>query len=330
MSGAGERLREAVAALAFSPETDEALVAAVGALRAACGDSLDGLVFFGSRRTGAANANAWSAYDLFAVVPAYRPFYAALARAGLSGKRPWLLAAISPWLAPTQVSLRFEPPLHAKVSVIRRDALQRETSGRRHDHFTIGRLFQPVRILGANGDASREALLSAVVSAHAETWSWSRPWLAPEFSADEYGQRVLEVSMGFELRPEPSGRAGALWVAQRALQQPVFRTLLEDLESAGNLARRGPDRWAIIEPVTAGERIRLRFYFILSMARATLRWSKHILSFEGWLDYIVRKASRHTGEAIELTPRERRWPLVFLWGRVFRHLREKNQKGNKA
>ena len=32
-------------------------------------------MFFGSRRTGAAQANAWSAYDVFVVVHRYRPFY---------------------------------------------------------------------------------------------------------------------------------------------------------------------------------------------------------------------------------------------------------------
>jgi hypothetical protein len=51
-----------------------------------------------------------------------------------------------------------------------------------------------------------------------------------------------------------------------------------------------------------------------------------VVSFEGWLDYIVRKASRHAGQPIELTPRERRFPLLLLWGRVWRYLRHKDDK----
>jgi len=81
--------------------------------------------------------------------------------------------------------------------------------------------------------------------------------------------------------------------------------------------------------VAGGERLRLRGYFAVSIARATARWFKHVASFEGWLDYIVRKASRHTGQSIELSARERRWPLVFLWGRVFRYLRRKG-RGQQA
>ena len=56
------------------------------------------------------------------------------------------------------------------------------------------------------------------------------------------------------------------------------------------------------------------------MARATVRWVKHVVSFEGWLEYIVQKANRHGGQELQLTERERRFPLLLLWGRVFRYL----------
>jgi hypothetical protein len=80
--------------------------------------------------------------------------------------------------------------------------------------------------------------------------------------------------------------------------------------------------------VSAGERLGLELYFRRSIVRSTARWLKHTVTFEGWLDYIARKASRHTGEPIELTERERRWPLVFLWARLFAYLRAKNRKGS--
>jgi hypothetical protein len=325
-------LRDAVAVQAFSCETDPTLVAALERLRVAAGDTLDAAVFFGSRRTGAARANASSAYDLFAVVPAYRPFYGALHAAGLIGKKPALLSLVSRWLPPTQISVRFgAPELHAKVSVIESRTFARETSRRRRDHFTIGRLFQPARVVLARSDAEREAALDALVSAHAETWRWARPWLPERFDVDAYGRRALEVSMSWEIRPEPAGRAQALWAAQREAQLPVFAALLADLEAGGELERvvapggAGAPEFRPRRSVTALEQLRLRAYFTLSILRATARWSKHVVSFEGWLDYIVRKASRHTGQPVELTARERRWPLIFLWGRVLRYLRQKDR-----
>jgi hypothetical protein len=134
--------------------------------------------------------------------------------------------------------------------------------------------------------------------------------------------------MRWEVRPEPAGRADALWEAQRELQIPVFEALLHELAERGEAAPvpgRAGD-FAPTRPVGRAERARLERYFRRSIVRATARWLKHVVTFEGWLDYIVRKASRHTGEPISLTERERRWPWVFLWGRLLRYLRDKNRE----
>jgi len=325
-------LKEAVASRVLSPEDDAALSAAAARLAGAAGEALDGLVFFGSRRTGAARANVWSAYDLFVIVGAYRPFYEAMARAGLSGKSARLVSPLSRCLPPTQYSVRLrDPEVHLKTAVIRTDTFLRETSPLRHDHFCIGRLFQPSRLLFARHASMRDALVEALVRAHAETWTWVRPWLPPTFDAATYGSTALAVSMSWEVRPEPAGRARALWEAQKSEQTPVLEALLHELAARGELtAARDPGRWAPAVGVSRLERARRAAYFRRSIVRATARWAKHVLSFEDWLDYIVRKASRHSGERIELTERERRWPWIFAWGRLFRYLRTKDERGERT
>lgn len=323
-----ESLAEAVRTRVLSAGADPALAAAVARVVMAAGDALDGLVFFGSRRTGAARVNAWSAYDVFVIVPAYRPFYEAMAGAGLSGKSPRLLAFFSRWLPPTQYSIRLrEPEVHLKTAVIRTGTFHRDTSPARRDHFCSGRLCQPSRLLHARDVSRREALVGDIVRAHAETWSWVRPWLPPVFDAETYGATALRVSMSWEVRPEPTGRSRALWEAQRAEQRPVFEALLRELRVRGELAPAGEGRFTAVHPVGRLERVRLGLYFRRSMARATTRWLKHVLTFEGWLDYIVRKASRHSGERIELSERERRWPWLFAWGRLFHYLRTRDRRG---
>lgn len=332
MSGAGAALHQAVAARALSPESDPDLREAAEHLTAVGGETLDGLVFFGSRRTGAASANAWSAYDVFVIVRRYRPFYEAMGRAGLSGKAPGFLSLLSRWLPPTQYSIRLEgSPVHFKAAVIRTDTFHRETSPRRRDHFCIGRLFQPARILHARDEATRTALVGDLVFAHEATWQWSRPWLPVSFDADAYGGNALAVSMSWEVRPEPPGRAAALWEAQREEQIPVFEALLEELAHRGEVVPAGSDgRWGPARAVTAGETFRLKLYFRRSIARSTTRWLKHVLSFEGWLDYILRKANRHGGEPMELSERERRWPLIYLWPRLVRYLRARKHRGSTS
>jgi hypothetical protein len=337
MTGTGSEraspLARAVAERALSPSDDPALEAAVHRLVSAAGDALVGLVFFGSRRTGAARTNAWSAYDVFVVVEAYRPFYEALRRAGLTGKSPAPVSLVSRWLPPTQYSLRFAAEgVHVKAAVVRSDTFRRETSARRRDHFCIGRLCQPTRILHSRDEDARRHLLESVVSAHRETWRWSRPWLPPTFDARAYGLSALRTSMRWEVRPEPAGRADVLWQAQESLQVPVFEALLRELTESGEVAPAPAEPGAVTptRPVGWGERLRLEVYFRRSLVRATTRWLKHTVTFEGWLDYIVAKASRHTGQEIVLTDRERRWPGVFLWGRFFRYLRTRNRKGSPS
>ena len=77
---------------------------------------------------------------------------------------------------------------------------------------------------------------------------------------------------------------------------------------------------------TERERRRWERYFRRSKRRATLRWGKYVLLYDDWLEYVVRKVERRSGVAVELTPRERRWPLIFLWPRVLRYLRTRPQR----
>jgi hypothetical protein len=306
--------------------------AAAAALARMAGDSLAAVVFFGSRRTRA-GPDAWSAYDFFVVVRGYRAFYRAMAENGLVGRSPRVLAALNRILPPSQVSLRLPAgkgtTLHAKCSVISLSSFERELSERRRDHFCIGRLFQPSEILYAAHDGVRDQVVAALAGAYAATCRWARPWLPPGFDAAAYGLRLLQVSLGREIRPEPPGRAEALWEAQRSEQEPLFALLLEQLAEAGELARRvaGPAAaYGLVRPVGVAERLRVDLYFRWSLVRATVRWLKHMVTFEGWLDYILKKAERRAGEQIVLTPRERRFPLVFLWPRLFRYLREKDKR----
>jgi hypothetical protein len=154
-----------------------------------------------------------------------------------------------------------------------------------------------------------------------------RPWLPARFDVADYGRTLLRVSFSAEIRPEPTGRADALWEAQQDAQRPVYSVLLAALCASGELREAAAGVYSLARPVSAGERWRLVLYFRRSLLRATARWAKYVVTFEGWLEFILRKARRHTGEDIVLTPRERRLPLLFLWPRVFRYLRHKDARG---
>jgi hypothetical protein len=291
------------------------------------GESVLGALFFGSRKTRAGH-DAWSAYDLFVLTRDYRGFYRSLKARGSLRRGPALVTALNKVLPPNQISLMArsaEAPAIAKCAVISLTTLERETSERRRDHFCAGRLFQPTELLYARDAGTEDRILAALANAHMLTLSWVRPWLPEAFDVEAYCRTLLRVSLSREIRPEPEGRAEALWSVQRDYLTAVYGLLLDDYARAGELEPVDSGRYRLARPVTQGERVRLEVYFGRSLMRATERWFKYVVTFDDWLDYILRKAQRHTGREITLTPRERRLPLVFLWPRLVRYLREKNR-----
>jgi hypothetical protein len=286
------------------------------------------VVFFGSRKTRA-RPDLYSAYDLFVVVGAYRPFYRSLRAQGRLRHRPSIGAALNAWLPPNQVSLPVTladgTRVLAKCAVLSEAALQRGTSPLRKDHFIAGRLFQPTELLYCAGPPAEDAALDALVSAHALTYDWVRPWLPARFDVADYCRTLLRVSYAGEIRPEPGGRAEALWRAQEDYLRPVYSVLLDALQARGDLVVPEPGLYSLARPATTSERWRRRLYFRWSLVRATARWAKYVVTFEDWLEFLLHKARRHSGQTIELTARERRLPLIFLWPRVIDYLRHKDK-----
>lgn len=320
-------LREAVRVRVCAPPRADASELAAG-LRERAGDCLEAIVFFGSRKTRA-SPDAWSAYDFFVVVRSYRAFYVSLRARGALRRPAWLIAALNAALPPNQVGVTMTLAdgrgARAKCAVVSLSAFLRETSHRRRDHFFLGRLCQQTELVFAADDARRDQVVDALAGAHALTYTWVRPWLPQRFDVAAYCRTVLRVSFSAEIRPEPSGRARALWEAQEDYLRGVYGVLLRELRVTGALVEPEPGVFSVARSAGRAERLRFSLYFAWSKVRATARWAKYVVTFDDWLEFVLRKARRHSGQTIELTPRERRLPLVFLWPRVFRYLRHKDR-----
>jgi hypothetical protein len=326
-----DAVREALRPRALPARKDPRALAAARAVAERGGPAVRAVVFFGSRKTRA-RPDAHSAWDFFVLVSGYAEFYRALHAAGALRRSPALVSALNAVMPPNSLAVRVPdpwggPPLLIKCAVVSLADYRRDTSARHRDHFLLGRLFQPAEILYAEDAAAEEEALDGLARAAALTYVWVRPWLPARFDVGDYCRTLLRVSFAAEIRPEPEGRAEALWRAQEEALRPVYSALLAELRRDGELDEPEPGRFALARPATAGERLRRAAYFRWSLVRATARWAKYVVTFEDWLEFIVRKARRHTGEDIVLTPRERRHPLLFLWPRVFRYLRDKDARG---
>jgi hypothetical protein len=286
------------------------------------------ILLFGSRLAGTA-PGAYSAYDLILIVDAYGPFYERLHRSGKHGRSPRVLTALAHILPPNIIA--FDPELPggeiAKVMVLTPEDFQRALSEGAKDHFLRGRLVQRVAVLRARDDRVLSAIEGALASARGDVLRWAGPWLPERFTAAELVQRLLDVSYAGEVRPESAGRVAAVVEAQRRWLEPSYLRVLEEAEREGLVGKvEGPaaDRtlWRLANPPGALDRLRWRLYFLRSKIRATSRWLKHVVTFDDWLTYVQRKVERRTGMQVEVTPMERRLPLLLLWPKVFRVISE--------
>jgi hypothetical protein len=165
-----------------------------------------------------------------------------------------------------------------------------------------------------------------VASARTHTLEWVRPFLPASFTASEFLRTALRISYAGEVRPETAGRVDTLVAAQSSTLLPILGGMLDHLAANGRLAREG-DVYRDLDPPKPAERARWQRYFLRSKVRITMRWPKHVLLYDGWLDYVVRKVERRSGVRMTLTPLERRWPLVFLWPRALRYFLTKPRAG---
>lgn len=289
------------------------------ALRRACGDALVAVIAFGSRVTGAA-PDARSAWDLFVIVRDYREFYNRACPAFAWRRSPALLARLNAWLPPSVAHLADREGPGAKLFVISRRDLARKLDPHDIDRFCSARLMQRVEILDAHDEGTRAELESALAANRHAQVEWVRPFLEGPFDVDGFGRELLRVSYGTEIRPEAGDRSAEVFGAQRANLAALYTPELEAAARRGVLRAEG-DRYRFAAPARGPERLRASLRLRASKLLATLRWAKHMVTFEGWLDYIVAKVERRTDVRVELTPRERRYPLLFLWPKFFRVLR---------
>ena len=294
---------------------------------AAFGPAAAAVIHYGShaQRSG---ARPESAHDFFVIVDRYADAYRALRAAARTRFAPATATLLAHVLPPNVVRLvaPLEPrTMQAKCAVLSTRDLARACSARAKDHFTQGRLFQQVQLVWTRDAASRVAVTDALVAARARTFAWGRPFLPARFDVDRYCRVLLETSFGAEIRPEQGDRVTQLLAAQQDTLRHVYGALLEHLAATSILAQES-NVYRQLVPVTAAERLRVRLYFARSMARSTARWGKYIALYDNWLDYIVQKIARRTGVAIELTERERRWPLIFLLPRAIQFVRTRPQR----
>ncbi len=291
-------------------------------LVSAAGGSVCAVMLYGSHLLNTA-PGVFSAYDFVVVVDDYGAFYRAMKRSRELHRSAWLMAALSNVLPPNVIAFTPDDGRHgvAKCLLVRWDHFERALGPHPPDHFLLGRMVQKVALIWFRSPSDARRVEEALDGARMGILDWVAPYLDGTFDAETVGRRLLQISYGGELRPEAVDRSERVFEAQRDYFRESLGRALAAAERAGRIRPAGDRSFRLVRPPAAAERRHWRSYFRRSKRRSTARWFKHVITFDNWLPYIARKVERRTGIPVELTPWERRAPLIFLWPRVMRVLR---------
>lgn len=289
-------------------------------MAAAAGGSMQAAVLYGSHLLGA-RPDRHSALDLVVVVDDYARFYRSMHAAREIHRSPRLMTALARVLPPNVIAFTPEDGAAglAKCLVATREDFARALGAEAPDHFLLARMVQRVAVVWGAGPAHTRWVEEWLEEARAGVLGWVGPFLEEPFDAERVGRTLLEVCYRAELRPEARNRSGTVFETQRTHFRERLAPVLEREAARGRLVA-GDDGYRFVSRPAPDERRRRRRWFLRSKLRVTARWLKHVVTFDNWLPYIVRKVERRTGRKVELTPLERRAPLLFLWPRAIRVL----------
>ncbi len=189
-----------------------------------------------------------------------------------------------------------------------------------HSYFWA-RFAQPMGLLHARDADAAQAIHLGQARAVLTFTSRILPRLPRTFTVADVWRQGLRLTYRAELRTEGEQRADEIYARDQAYYQavtPPALRVLPGVETAGEVCyhaslddrQRRLARWSWALRIAQGK--------LLSV----LRLLKAFFTFEGGLDYLAWKLERHTGVAIEISPRLRRWPLIFIWPLMWRLYRQ--------
>lgn len=228
------------------------------------------------------------------------------------------------WLPPNVYHLALpaegdEEALRAKYATMTLSQFQR-AMGRFHSYFW-SRFTQPAGLAMTDGEQTVERIVNALGHAVHAFVGATAPALAEPFSSAELWCRGLALTYGCELRSEPPAGAPALYEHNAG----HFDDLLEAYAAcpAAAVSRTADGRYAaraadLIIPSPGGSRLSWAVRRVQGKILSVLRLVKAAGTFEDPLDYLLWKIHRHSGVYIEPTERQRRYPLIFAWGLLWR------------
>ncbi len=208
--------------------------------------------------------------------------------------------------------------IRAKCAVMTAPAFARLTGEGTFQSYFWARFAQPSALGYVRDAACRDRVLAALAAAARTTARRSLPLLGETANARTLWTRAFTETYRCELRAEPAGRAAELVARDAARYGRVTRAL-------GLTADDDPDRPFKPPGIGRAAALRARLAWLArrwsGKALSVLRLLKAAFTFRNGADYLLWKIERHSGVALELTPWQRRHPILassVLFWRLYR------------
>lgn len=194
--------------------------------------------------------------------------------------------------------------MSAKYAVLSEEDFARLCSDKADNVSVWARFAQPSRLVWFSDNAARDHMVSAISDAAPTLLNMALPGVIPE-QRDQW--RAL-FEHGFsntyraELRAERKGRSLSIVDAEPERYRAIYEAavadgiIVQNAQLAPNAVKANARRWRKLQR-------RGKWLSVIRLAKASF-------TFANGIDYLAWKINRHAGTQIEITPWQRRHPLL--------------------
>jgi len=290
----------AVEAELLAPVDEEVALAAAD-LRARLGDGVVAVLFYGSCLRSRDYTD--KILDFYVLATTYR---------GLWGNGVLAVAnhVLPPnvFYAETRLPGAGGPVVRSKYATLSLDHFEQLTGARTFNSSVWARFAQPARLAWSRDSDTTARVTSAVAAALTTTAAAVLPLLEKSFGASELWGRAFSETYRVELRSEGPGKGREIFESDRGRYEVITPLVLQALECAAADGGRYVRPTSL--PSARATRWRWRLRRCQGKTLSLLRLIKAAFTFDGGIDYLAWKISRHSGVAIEVTPWQRRHPVL--------------------
>jgi len=285
------------------------------------GDNLLLVIFYGSCVSKLTRKET-SYPDFYVVVKNYRD---ALRKFKNKRLLYFLLCKILP---PTVFFLKIErngKSYHCKFNLISKNHLALYTSSKAPDMYIFGRLGKRIALPYFSSEKEVDDLILFHHNSLRMNAEMALHFLPLRFELDEFIKKALSMSYLGDYRIERDTKIEELFEAEKHFYRRVYSLILDEIGTEKGIVKNSGEFYERISSLES-EKIRIEKFLKKSKRRSVYRWPKGILTVGNYVDYLLSKVERAKGIKIELTPLERKYPLIFGWKHFFKIKREGHLK----